>query len=502
MRAQAAFSLHMPVAACLFAPPGDPPKFGKNAFQVCCDRLETFALGTDGEQFLFEVQVERQRSRQIERKLVLVGRGKILHGPGQRQNFKMQLDRFDSLLVGRVARLVGDKQNFSLQKRTLLIQLQNLKAFAPFRNQVHPAVRIFFGDRNDLRRASDFRNSLIQCPHHSKLRVIRQALTNHFFVTRLEDVQRQRSARQQHDFKREQRKQGHEISVRRGRWDYSDCTTLLIRYLDLRGRGEYNPIMELDGKVVAVTGASMGIGEAIAKEFVSHGANVVLLSRDTSRADAARARIGFPDRTIALSCDVRHSEEIDRVLALTLHHFKRVDVWVNNAGHGLRDSIAEVDISACHELFETNFFGALSAMQAVIPIMRQMGGGAIINISSVAGHIPLPFHATYSASKFALNAISKAARVELKDDGIHVLTVCPGYVRTQFSENSVRGSVSKNVRPSRIRGITADRVARATLQGYLKQKREVIVPWTMHVPVKLYQLFPGLVEWGMGKMAK
>ena len=260
--------------------------------------------------------------------------------------------------------------------------------------------------------------------------------------------------------------------------------------------------MELAGKVAVVTGASMGIGEAIAKIFAEHGANVVLLSRDTARAEAARTRIGFPDRTIALSCDVRNSEEIDRVLGLTLHHFKRVDIWVNNAGHGLLDSVAQVDMAACRDLFETNVFGALSAMQAVIPVMRQQGGGTIINISSVAGHITLPFHATYSASKFALNAIGKAARVELKNDHVHVLTVCPGYVQTDFSQNAVHGSDLKKVRPNSVRGITAERVARATLQGYLKQKREVIVPWTMHLPVKFYQLFPAVVERAMGKMAK
>jgi len=272
-------------------------------------------------------------------------------------------------------------------------------------------------------------------------------------------------------------------------------------FLDLPGGGEYNAKMELGGKVVVVTGASMGTGEAIAKRFAAEGASVVLLSRDTARAEVARARIGHPERTIALSCDVRHSEEIDRVLGLTLHHFKRVDIWVNNAGHGLMDSIAEVDMAACHELFETNFFGALSAMQGVIPVMREQGGGTIINVSSVAGHIPLPFHAAYSASKFALNAIGKAAGVELKSAGIHVLTVCPGYVRTAFSDNSVRGSELKRVRPSSVRGIPAERVANATLEGYRKRKREVIVPWTMHVPIKLYQLFPALVEWAMGRMA-
>jgi short-subunit dehydrogenase len=261
--------------------------------------------------------------------------------------------------------------------------------------------------------------------------------------------------------------------------------------------------MELTGKVVLVTGASMGIGEAIAKIFADHGANIVLLSRDAARVEAARSRIGHADRTLAMACDVRHREEIDRAIGLTLHHFQRIDVWVNNAGHGLLDSVAEMDMAAFREMFETNFFGAVAGMQAAIAVMRQQqNGGTIINISSVAGHIPLPFHAGYSATKFAMNAIGKAARVELKKDGIHVLTVCPGYVATAFGQNVVLGKEQKKVRPSSVRGITAERVAHATLQGYLKQKREVIVPWTMYVPQKIYQLFPGLVEWAMERMAK
>ncbi len=260
--------------------------------------------------------------------------------------------------------------------------------------------------------------------------------------------------------------------------------------------------MELSGKVVVVTGASMGIGEAIARIFAQHGAGVVLLSRDASRAEAARGRVGYTDRTLALSCDVRNREEIDRVLSLTLHHFDRIDVWVNNAGHGLLDSVAQMDMALCRDLFDTNYFGAVAAMQAVIPVMKQQGSGTIINISSVVGHLPMPFQAAYSASKFAVNAIGKAARVELRDTGIHIMTVCPGYVRTGFEENAIRGQELKSVRPSATRGIGAERVARAVLEGYRKQKREVIVPWTMHPVVKIYQLFPGLVEWTMLKLTR
>jgi uncharacterized protein len=256
--------------------------------------------------------------------------------------------------------------------------------------------------------------------------------------------------------------------------------------------------MDMAGKVVVVTGASMGIGEAIAKVFADEGASVALLSRDAGRAEAARHRVGHTDRTLAMACDVRNRGDIDRALALTLHHFDRVDVWVNNAGVGIRDSVADMEMSACRELFETNFFGTIACVQAVVPAMRESGGGDIINISSVAGHIPVPFMAIYSASKFAINAVGKGARLELKRDHINVLTVCPGYVRTDFGQHVVADR-QFNVRPQSVRGVTAERVARAAYRGYRKRKREVVVPWTMIPVMKLYQLFPEVVDWAMAK---
>jgi short-subunit dehydrogenase len=260
--------------------------------------------------------------------------------------------------------------------------------------------------------------------------------------------------------------------------------------------------MRASDKVIVVTGASMGIGEAIARLFAAEGAGVVWSSRDLGRAEAARQRSGYADHGVALACDVRDPEQIQRTVDETMARFGRIDVWVNNAGHGIKDSIERVDMGLCRTTFEANFFGALIAMQKVIPVMRRQGGGAIINISSVAGHIPLAFSGVYSATKFAMNAMGKAARIELRGAGINVLTVCPGHVQTNFGENTVYGHEVRIRRSGSVKGISAERVARATFEGWRRGKREVVVPWTMIPTIKLYQLFPWVVERAMGRMAR
>lgn len=257
--------------------------------------------------------------------------------------------------------------------------------------------------------------------------------------------------------------------------------------------------MRLEGKVAVITGASMGIGEAMAKLFVDEGALVVLSSRDEKRIEEARVRIGRPERTLGIFCDVRNREDLDRLLGLTLHNFGRVDIWVNNAGFGLRDTIADMPMRDCRNMFETNLFGAIEGIQVVAPVMVKQGSGTIINVSSVAGHIPVPGMGAYCATKFALNAIAKTARMELASTGVKVMTVCPGYIETNFSKNVVRGSQANKFDPGARKGGTAEQVARATLEGYLKGKREVVVPWFYRIAIKFYQLIPGVVEGFMSK---
>jgi short-subunit dehydrogenase len=151
-------------------------------------------------------------------------------------------------------------------------------------------------------------------------------------------------------------------------------------------------------------------------------------------------------------------------------------------------------------MFDTNFFGTIDAMQLVIPVMKKQGSGTIINIASTAGHIAVPFMAAYCATKHALRAIGNATRVELRGTGVKVLTVCPGYISTDFSANAVKGAQQLRLGAAGKRRITADRVAQAVVKGYVGGRRELSVPWRDYIVIKLYENFPGIVDAAMARM--
>ena len=258
--------------------------------------------------------------------------------------------------------------------------------------------------------------------------------------------------------------------------------------------------MRCRDQVVVITGASMGIGETLTRTFAAEGAQVVMSSRKPDALEQARSRVRFDDRTTAVACDVRERDQILALVQQTKDRFGKIDVWVNNAGYGLLDSIASMSMDECRQIFDTNFFGAIDCMQAVIPIFKEQRRGTIINISSIVGHLPVPHLGAYSATKHALNAISEAARLELEPDGIRVMSVCPGRIQTQFGTNTVRGREGKRLGESFQRGISAERCARAILRGYLRGSREVFVPWHGGVIAHLYEMFPWVVEFAMRRM--
>src|SRR5215472_342368 len=260
--------------------------------------------------------------------------------------------------------------------------------------------------------------------------------------------------------------------------------------------------MRCRDQVVVITGASMGIGEALARAFLAEGARVVLSSRDLARLEEARSRVGDLDRTMAIACDVRERSQIDALASGAKNRFGKVDIWINNAGYGLLDSVASMSMEECRALFETNLFGAIECMQVVTPRFKAQGGGTIINISSIVGHLPVPHMSAYCASKHALNAISEAARLELGPSGIRVISVCPRRIRTNFGANTVQGSEGKRLGETMQQGISPGRCAQAILRGYLRGTREIFVPWHGWLLSHLYELCPQVVEFGMRRMMK
>lgn len=265
----------------------------------------------------------------------------------------------------------------------------------------------------------------------------------------------------------------------------------------------YNAAMKLQGKVAVITGASMGIGEAIARIFLQEGAKLVLCARELARTQAAAERIGgAAANTLCVACDVSKRDQVDALMQAAVRQFGRIDILVNNAGFGLNDAVEKIRVSDLRQMFDTNFFGMLECMQAAIPIMRQQGGGDIVNISSVAGHIATPYMGGYAASKHAVQAIGMAARQELRRHNINVVTVCPGYIATDFSKNMIKGSQPQRVNSSAARSVGPDVVARDTLKAVLKRKRQAVTPWFYWMFIKLYQNFPGLVESQIRKSLK
>ncbi len=191
--------------------------------------------------------------------------------------------------------------------------------------------------------------------------------------------------------------------------------------------------MDIQGKVALITGASSGIGLATAQLLAERGAKVALAAR--SRDKLAAIATGLPD-AFAIPTDMTDEDSIANMVQQTQRHFGRIDLLINNAGQAYDAPVEQIDPDTYRALFAVNVVGPLVAMQAVIPIMRQQGGGMIVGISSGTSLMYLPGMAAYSSTKRALNAISLTARAELAKENIIVSVIYPYITLTNF-DNSV-----------------------------------------------------------------
>ena len=187
-----------------------------------------------------------------------------------------------------------------------------------------------------------------------------------------------------------------------------------------------------------ITGCSTGLGRALAEAVIAAGHNAVVTARDVGRvADLAADNT---DRVLPLSLDVTDTAQITNVLSPAEEKFGAIDVLVNNAGYGYRAAVEEGDDSDIRTLFETQFFGAVAMIKAVLPGMRSRRSGAIVNISTIGVQLMPPGSGYYAASKAALEGMSGALRAELQPLGISVTVVEPGAFRTDFAGRSLTQS--------------------------------------------------------------
>lgn len=244
----------------------------------------------------------------------------------------------------------------------------------------------------------------------------------------------------------------------------------------------------LAGKVAIVTGASEGIGARLAEALRKRGVQLCLTARNEARLSAA-ARPG----DLIVPGDLTQAPVRSAIVAQTVQRWGRIDVLINNAGRGSWYRASAAPPEEARAVFELNFFAPFELFQLAAHHLRE-SRGSVVNISSIAGQVSLPWLPVYSASKFALAALTAAERTELRRAGVHVMGVFPGYVNTEFQSHAAGPRPPERVVQGKRFAVSAEDCAEAIVQGIEHRKRTVVTPRSGWLLVWANWLVPSLVE--------
>ncbi len=247
-------------------------------------------------------------------------------------------------------------------------------------------------------------------------------------------------------------------------------------------------------RVVILTGASQGIGRATAYALAKAGCKLAIAARNIDTLQPLADELITAGYTaIAIPTDMGDTDQAVALVQKTVAYFGQLDVIINNAAIGLRDTVLELQETEARRAMDVNYFGPVALMQAAIPHLKaNQAGGLIINISSIVGRRAMPGIAGYCASKGALEKMADSLRLELKADNIRVSTVYPGVTVTQFNSNSLGGSPKGR---GRVSGVSPERVAQKILKTIRTERRDVFITlfdWTF---VTVSTLFPWLMDY-------
>lgn len=243
-----------------------------------------------------------------------------------------------------------------------------------------------------------------------------------------------------------------------------------------------------------ITGASSGLGRAIAEELLADGARVVLTGRSSDRLDEA-------DRALAVPADLASPDDRRRLLSTVSDHFDgALDIVVNSAGVGAYGRFESHDESVARRIFEINVFALMEICRGVLPLMRRGDRPSLVNLGSIVARRGLPGRSEYSASKFAVAGFTEAIRAEWRRDGIHVLLVNPGFTSTAFESNLVIDTAVYST--AHRRSMTADQVAKATLRALRRGSNEVTLSLPGRLLLGLNRVAPRFIDWSLGRWTR
>jgi short-subunit dehydrogenase len=249
----------------------------------------------------------------------------------------------------------------------------------------------------------------------------------------------------------------------------------------------------LEGLRILITGASQGIGRALAVEAARRGARVLAAARNEALLADLAAEVRAAGGVLeTVKADVTSAADRDAMTDAAVRHFDGLDVLVNNAGIGATGHFAEVSPERLRAIMEVNFFGLAETTRVFLPLLKEGVTPAVVNISSVAGKRGIPARSEYSASKFAVQGFSDALRAEVAKDGIDVIVVCPGLTQTNFSKNMLEQKARMPL--DHMRGMTAEDAARATLKALVKGRDETVLTFKGKLIVWVSRFFPRLAD--------
>lgn len=250
--------------------------------------------------------------------------------------------------------------------------------------------------------------------------------------------------------------------------------------------------MNFAGKVVWITGASSGIGEALALAFAKEGSRLVLSARRKEELERVAKSLGQKTECLILPLDLSEISNVNSLTHQVIDRFGRIDILVNNGGISQRSLAEETPLNIDRKIMEVNYFGQIALTKSVLPHMLKQGEGQIVTVTSIAGKFGFWFRSAYSASKHALHGFFEALRMETEEKGIKVLIAVPGKIQSNISVNALKGDGSKHnlMDQSQSEGMPAAECARIILDAIRSNKEEILIGGREIKAVWLKRHFP------------